>query len=140
MDSEAIQVDEAFVEIHAEDDDDDSLILFSRCCVRDGRTSPFSFLVIRLQTVHGRKRIKAFVKNFNPDLVFIPNSNYYFKMIGAISYYQIAKANGEQNGHFAFWRRNNKNGWTRFSDSILTYYDTFAEKFEDLMLLLLVKL
>ena len=100
-----------------------------------------SFLVIRLQTVHGRKRIKALVKNFNPDLVFIPNGSCFFRMIGAISYYQNTNINCEQNGHFAFWRRKTeKQGWARFSDSQITYYETFDEKFEDLMLLLLVKL
>ena len=58
-------------------------------------------------------------------------------MIGAISYYNYT-SNDEQQGHFVFWRRNyEKNGWIKISDSNISFFDSFDEQFENLILILM---
>ena len=64
-----------------------------------------SYLVIRFQSLHGLKRTKTLVKNIDPDQVIVPNSEFAFKMIGAISFYNYTCLN-DQGGHFVFWKRN----------------------------------
>lgn len=100
-----------------------------------------NYLIINIYSSHNNTYIDTKIKNFNPDIVELPNSSHQFRVTAAIVFQPFNENIMNGGGHYICWQRIKNNfGWNKISDTSGEYSKDFLKNLDGVYLLFLEKI